>query len=115
MNELTMSSIVNGRDAKGKLKPASLEKIPSLLQTISSHIGIFHLDPNRVLGIILDMLINQLLTNYNFWIQIMKQSPWIQELTFMDLSGEQSVGPSANLAQLIGFKFHNYHVNSIIC
>ncbi|KAG1469172.1 hypothetical protein G6F56_003410 [Rhizopus delemar] len=113
MNELTMSSIVNGRDAKGKLKPASLEKIPSLLQTISSHIGIFHLDPNRVLGIILDMLINQLLTNYNFWIQIMKQSPWIQELTFMDLSGEQSVGPSANLAQLIGFKFHNYHSQEV--
>ncbi|CEI90631.1 hypothetical protein RMCBS344292_04949 [Rhizopus microsporus] len=110
INELTISSIDNQRDTKGKLTPTSLSKVPEFLKTISSHIGVFHLDPNRVLDIILDFYIKQLTVNYTFWTEVIKQSAWIQKLTFIDVNGEVSTGPSAILAQLIGFRFYNFHV-----
>lgn len=111
INELTISSIDNQRDTKGKLTPTSLSKVPEFLKTISSHIGVFHLDPNRVLDIILDFYIKQLTVNYTFWTEVIKQSAWIQKLTFIDVNGEVSTGPSAILAQLIGFRFYNFHVS----
>ncbi|CEG75738.1 hypothetical protein RMATCC62417_10731 [Rhizopus microsporus] len=86
INELTISSIDNQRDTKGKLTPTSLSKVPEFLKTISSHIGVFHLDPNRVLDIILDFYIKQLTVNYTFWTEVIKQSAWIQKLTFIDVN-----------------------------
>ncbi|KAG1146027.1 hypothetical protein G6F37_003593 [Rhizopus arrhizus] len=109
INELTISSIDNQRDTKGKLTPTPLSKVPDFLKTISSHIGVFHLDPNRVLDIILDFFIKQLTVNYTFWTEVIKQSAWIQKLTFMDMEGTVCTGPSVILAQLIGFRFYNYH------
>ncbi|KAI8990007.1 transcription factor/nuclear export subunit protein 2-domain-containing protein [Pilobolus umbonatus] len=109
INDLTYSSIDNERDSKGKLSPTPLERIPEFLTTISSHIGVFHLDPNRVLDILLDFFIKQLTVNYTFWIALIKSSGWIQKLTYTDYNGEQSNNPSAIMAQLIGFRFYNYH------
>ncbi|KAI9271323.1 transcription factor/nuclear export subunit protein 2-domain-containing protein [Sporodiniella umbellata] len=107
INEMTIISI-------GKRNAATtLDKIPSFLKMISSHIGVFHLDPNRVLDIILDFFIKQLAVNYVFWIQVIKQSSWVQELTFIDVEGETLTGPSAILSQLIGFRFYNYHTDTV--
>lgn len=110
INDLTYSSIDNERDSKGKLSATPMERIPEFLEIISSRIGVFHLDPNRVLDIILDFFIKQLTVNYNFWVALIKQSGWIQKLT-TDLNGKNSTNPSAIMAQLIGFRFYNYHAS----
>lgn len=86
-----------------------MERIPEFLTIISSRIGVFYLDPNRVLDIILDFFIKQLTINYKFWVELIKQSGWIQKLTFEDINGESSTNPSAIMAQLFGFRFYNYH------
>lgn len=109
VNDLTLLSIDNQRNIQGKLEPTPMERIPEFLTIISSRIGVFYLDPNRVLDIILDFFIKQLTINYKFWVELIKQSGWIQKLTFEDIHGESSTNPSAIMAQLFGFRFYNYH------
>jgi hypothetical protein len=113
-NELTTASIDNERDDKGKLVSTPMKRIPEFLKTITSHIGVFRLDPNRVLDIILDFFIRQLKVNYKFWIELIKQSEWIQKIVYTDHKLETSINPSAIMAQLFGFRFHTYHVLSIL-
>jgi hypothetical protein len=72
--------------------------------------GVFHLDPNRVLDIILDFFIRQLKVNYKFWVELIKRSDWVEKLQHTDLQGEVTVNPGAIMGQLFGFRFHNYHV-----
>ncbi|KAI8883724.1 hypothetical protein K501DRAFT_285239 [Backusella circina FSU 941] len=113
IDNLTYTSIDNEKDSQGKLKPIPLERVPDLLKTISSHIGAFHLDPNRVLDIILDFFIKQLTINYQFWIELLKQSGWIQKFANNDQSTEH-VNSSPIMAQLIGFRFYNYHYEKVV-
>lgn len=108
INDLTTNSIDNQRDDKGKLSPTPMSKIPEFLNILQSRIGVFHLDPNRVLDIILDFLIAQLSVNYKFWVEMIRQSGWIERLSTNVYLGET---PSAIMAQLIGFRFCNYHVS----
>lgn len=111
INDLTTKSIDNDRDSEGEIAAIPMERIPEFLKIIDSRIGVFHLDPNRVLDIILDFFITQLTVNYNFWIELIKQSGWIQKLSYIDkMTGESSRNPSGIMAQLIGFRFYNYHV-----
>lgn len=110
-NDLTAASIDNQQDSKGKLKSTPMDRIPQFLKTITSHMGVFHLDPNRVLDIILDFFIRQLQVNYTFWVELIKRSDWIEKLQHTDLEGETTINPSAIMGQLFGFRFHNYHVN----
>lgn len=109
INDLTNLSIENERDDKGKLQPIPMDKIPDFLEIISARIGVFYLDPNRVLDIILDFFIKQLKINYNFWVELIKQSDWIQRITYCDVNGEEKPNPSAIMAQLFGFRFYNFH------
>lgn len=108
INDLTRLSIDNQRNVQGKLEPTPMERIPEFLTIISSRIGVFYLDPNRVLDIILDFFIKQLTINYKFWVELIKQSGWIQKLTIEE-NKESSTNPSAIMAQLFGFRFYNYH------
>ncbi|OBZ83377.1 THO complex subunit 2 [Choanephora cucurbitarum] len=108
-NELTNASIDNARDSKGKLESTPMERIPQFLKTITSHMGVFHLDPNRVLDIILDLFIRQLKVNHKFWIALIKESEWVKSLVHTDLNGELVTNPSPIMAQLFGFRFHSYH------
>ncbi|RCH85617.1 THO complex subunit 2, partial [Rhizopus stolonifer] len=108
-NELTNASIDNERDSKGKLESTPMERIPQFLKTITSHMGVFHLDPNRVLDIILDLFIRQLRVNHKFWIALIKESEWVKSLVHTDLNGEVVNNPSPIMAQLFGFRFHSYH------
>ncbi|CAG8511685.1 9226_t:CDS:10 [Ambispora leptoticha] len=47
-----------------------------LLEHISAYIGYFRLDPNRVLDLILDALIENVKTDYKIFITLLKISPW---------------------------------------
>lgn len=68
-----------------------------------SRLGIFHLDPNRVLDIILDFFVKELLVNFSFWLNLLMQSGW------MKFSGEES-GCNPIMAHLLGFKFEHYQL-----
>ncbi|KAI7906687.1 transcription factor/nuclear export subunit protein 2-domain-containing protein [Cokeromyces recurvatus] len=109
LNELTNASIHNECDTNGSSTIDPMIKIPYLLNSITSLMGVFHLDPNRVLDIILDFFIRQVMTNYIFWIELIKKSDWIQSMKFVELNLEETINPSAIMAQLFGFRFHNYH------
>jgi THO complex subunit 2 len=79
--------------------------------------GSFHLDPNRVLDILLDIFIDQVKYNYKFFIQLLKQSPWIPATADndgdIDMSNglaTQSQTPCPLISHLLGFKFRFYQV-----
>ncbi|CEP13912.1 hypothetical protein [Parasitella parasitica] len=110
-NDLTTASIDNERDLKGKLVATPLNRIPLFLEIITAHMGEFHLDPNRVLDIILDFFIRQLTVNYNFWVELIKHTDWIEKIKSQD--GTISYKPSSNMGQLFGFRFYNYHMENI--
>ncbi|ODV63712.1 Tho2p ASCRUDRAFT_73512, partial [Ascoidea rubescens DSM 1968] len=78
-------------------------------RVIESLIGHFSLDPNRVLDIILDLYINNILKNYHFCIELLKRSSW-WPLVPSDISCIEnlSTGGCDIAAQLIGFKLNNY-------
>ncbi|KAI9312930.1 transcription factor/nuclear export subunit protein 2-domain-containing protein [Dichotomocladium elegans] len=101
VNDFIFDSIDIRNNEHGQALQTPLDRIPQLLRTIITHIGIFHLDPNRVLDIILDFYVKELDRNYNFWISLLKQSPWIQELVL----GNNAEGGSAVIAHLMGFRF----------
>ncbi|CAO3619750.1 unnamed protein product [Mucor hiemalis] len=98
LNDLTTSSIDNDVDNNGKLSPTPMSRIPDFLNIFQSRMGVFHIDPNRALDIILDFMISQLQVNYKFW---------------PDATGETTT-PSAIMAQLIGFRFLNFHEQNVI-
>lgn len=109
LNDLTTSSIDNDVDNNGKLTPTPFSRIPDFLNVFQSRMGVFHIDPNRALDIVLDLMISQLQVNYKFWVELLKQSAWIEKHIQPDASGETTT-PSAIMAQLIGFRFLNFHV-----
>ncbi|CAG8533338.1 7839_t:CDS:2 [Ambispora gerdemannii] len=47
-----------------------------LLEHLGAYIGYFRLDPNRVLDLILDALIENVKTDYKIFIALLKLSPW---------------------------------------
>ncbi|KAL9550210.1 hypothetical protein MBANPS3_004839 [Mucor bainieri] len=110
-NDLTTASIDNERDVKGKLVATPLDRIPLFLEIITAHMGEFHLDPNRVLDIILDFFIRQLMVNYNFWVELIKQTDWIEKVK--NEQGDTTYKPSSNMGQLFGFRFYNYHMEKV--
>ncbi|CAO3576935.1 unnamed protein product [Absidia cylindrospora] len=119
INDIVIGSIALECDEFGRLPPTPIDNIPRFLDVISSHIGNFQLDPNRVLDILLDFFIKEVLTNYDFWIELFKQSVWIRQLTlstsFMDnIDGKAhhstTTKHSAVMAHLLGFKFENYQL-----
>ncbi|KAI8376199.1 transcription factor/nuclear export subunit protein 2-domain-containing protein [Radiomyces spectabilis] len=115
INDILQGSIDLEYDAYGNPPATPLDRVPKFLETISSNIGIFHLDPNRVLDILLDFFIKELLVNFTFWMELFKQSGWIQQLSFSDhpqgSSNAKEPTPQYNcpvMAHLLGFKFEHY-------
>ncbi|CAO3576341.1 unnamed protein product [Absidia cylindrospora] len=117
INDILIGSIDLERDAFEQLPPTPMDRVPRFLDIISSHIGNFHLDPNRVLDILLDFFIKEVMLNYAFWIELFKKSVWIRQLTLSHLADDNdndntsSTTPnhSTVMAHLLGFKFENYH------
>lgn len=129
VDELIMRSIDVRYSEYGQPISTPLERIPAFLEAISTYIGnesllfcvpgktiahcnnvgIFQLDPNRVLDILLDFFIKELLYNYQFWIQLFLQSGWIQYFSTAT-NGTPSGAYSTAMAHLLGFKFTYYQL-----
>lgn len=75
-------------------------------------IGTFNLDPTRVLDIVLDIFVNNILKNYRFCINLLKQSTWwpIKDSRHIPQQmGSLTEGGSDIGAQLLGLKLLNYY------
>ncbi|KAI8580003.1 hypothetical protein K450DRAFT_238875 [Umbelopsis ramanniana AG] len=89
--------------------------IQLVLRNISSLIGSFHLDPNRVLDMLLDVFMDQVKLNYKFFIQLLKKSPWVSARSDsdgdVDMNGSDAspaYTPCPLLSHLLGFKYRFY-------
>ncbi|KAJ2053972.1 THO2 plays a role in transcriptional elongation, partial [Coemansia sp. S2] len=73
------------------------QRVRSLLVDLNRLIGVFNLDPNRVLDIILDCFMSSVRFYWPFYIALLDASPWCQ-----------SQADSVKVAQLIGWKLQFY-------
>jgi len=100
------------------------ERVHLVLTNIKSLIGYFALDPNRVLDIIFDIFIANVVQYYKFFINLLKASPWrsidcsneINNKDKMDIDDENNNqsnkfedlrGRTSN-GQILGYKFAVY-------
>ncbi|KAI8901013.1 transcription factor/nuclear export subunit protein 2-domain-containing protein [Globomyces pollinis-pini] len=74
-----------------------------VLRNISSLIGFFDLDPNRVLDVILDIFAANVMDHWEFFIVLLSKSPWQPK----ESSTGQKV-PREIVGQILGFKFSYY-------
>ncbi|PIA14278.1 hypothetical protein COEREDRAFT_82803 [Coemansia reversa NRRL 1564] len=88
-----LSVVIRALRADGDLQ----ERVGLLLVDIKRLIGVFNLDPNRVLDIILDCFISNVRFYWPFYIALFDASPWCR-----------NTPESPKLAQLVGWKFQFY-------
>ncbi|CAG8537110.1 1543_t:CDS:2 [Racocetra fulgida] len=113
MCELTMS--YNTMYKNGDEKSQNV-RVQSLLETIQTLIGFFNLDPNRVLDLILDVFIANVKDHYEFFIRLLKNSPWLPDPIDVDkcnsdhdiLDEWSNDKGNQTCAQLLGTKFSRY-------
>ncbi|KAJ3025707.1 UNVERIFIED_CONTAM: THO complex subunit 2 [Siphonaria sp. JEL0065] len=91
-------------------------KVKSVLQHITSLIGYFDLNPNKVLDVILDVFIANVVDHWDFFVELLNQSHWQPvktTKTITKLGGIEStievVEGSAVLGQILGFKYDYYN------
>ncbi|KAJ2417316.1 THO2 plays a role in transcriptional elongation [Coemansia sp. RSA 2530] len=73
------------------------QRVRCLLVDINRLIGVFNLDPNRVLDIILDCFMSSVRFYWAFYVALLDASPWCQ-----------SQADSLKIAQLVGWKLQFY-------
>lgn len=77
------------------------------MNNITALIGMFNLDPIRVLDIILDIFMAMLVDHWDFFIELLLFSPWKPT---KDLQINKIV-PNDVVGQILGFKFRYYSKN----
>ncbi|KAJ1984161.1 THO2 plays a role in transcriptional elongation [Dimargaris verticillata] len=97
----------------GLTAPITLQAITrELWHRLHSLIGYFRLDPTRVADLLLDMFITNVDSQYTFFLEILRQSSWVEASTVKiaaDTLFETTLGHgSTTLGQLLGFKFQYY-------
>ncbi|KAJ2079062.1 THO2 plays a role in transcriptional elongation [Coemansia sp. RSA 988] len=93
MADDSQSVVVRALRADGDLQ----ERVALLLVDIKRLIGVFNLDPNRVVDVILDCFISNVRFYWSFFIALFDASPWCR------------ITPEApKLAQLVGWKLQFY-------
>ncbi|KAL5032135.1 hypothetical protein BDV3_000726 [Batrachochytrium dendrobatidis] len=101
------------------------ERTLIVIRNIQSLIGSFDLDPNRVLDIILDVFIANVLDYWDFFIELLLQGPWkprtvkqkVKKLTRASDSSEiieeevevETLVGRDMVGQILGFKFQFYN------
>ncbi|KAI8833669.1 transcription factor/nuclear export subunit protein 2-domain-containing protein [Chytriomyces cf. hyalinus JEL632] len=85
-----------------------VEKATSVLEHITSLIGYFDLNPNKVLDLILDVFIANVVDNWDFFVVLLSHSHW-QPKPSDSLNGPGVMEPSAVLGHILGFKFDYYN------
>ncbi|TPX42944.1 hypothetical protein SeMB42_g04930 [Synchytrium endobioticum] len=85
-------------------------RVNSMLQNIKSIIGYFFLDPNRVLDIILDVFAMDVKDQWDFFMELLRVSPWRKSTSSAAKKGSSSSNTSSRdrIAQVLGFKFQYY-------
>ncbi|KAJ1720070.1 THO2 plays a role in transcriptional elongation [Coemansia erecta] len=78
-------------------QPDLQSRVQNLLIDIKRLIGIFNLDPNRVLDIVIDCFMASIRFYWVFYVALLDASPWCQSVT-----------ESKKVAQLIGWKMQLY-------
>ncbi|KAJ1861851.1 THO2 plays a role in transcriptional elongation [Coemansia sp. RSA 2703] len=78
-------------------QPDLQSRVQNLLVDIKRLIGVFNLDPNRVLDIIIDCFMASIRFYWVFYVALLDASPWCQSAT-----------ESKKVAQLIGWKMQLY-------
>ncbi|KAJ3077585.1 THO complex subunit 2, partial [Rhizoclosmatium hyalinum] len=76
----------------------------SVLENINSLIGYFDLNPNKVLDLILDVFIANVVDHWDFFVELLLQSHW---KPVMSKTGTLEGSPV--LGQILGFKFDYYN------
>lgn len=86
---------------------ASTSSVPYALRIVESMIGHYHLDPNRVLSVCLDVFAECIVNNQEFMVQFFKQSRWWPDTPADSISGLEFLnkGGSEAAAKLIGLKY----------
>lgn len=91
------------------------ERANSLLEQIKMLIGYFHLDPNRVLDLILDVFVVNVREHHEFFLRLLEISPWKPEPPQVSNGNnhdqsfmwENDLG-NPSCAQLLGTKYQRY-------
>ncbi|KAJ3060344.1 THO complex subunit 2, partial [Quaeritorhiza haematococci] len=69
-------AVSRGEDAMEVRKRRVKERVQLVLRNVKGLIGYFDLDPNRVLDIILDVFVGNLLDHWDFFVELLEASQW---------------------------------------
>ncbi|KAK9473460.1 transcription factor/nuclear export subunit protein 2-domain-containing protein, partial [Dipodascopsis tothii] len=87
----------------------NLELVDETVANIVALIGYFHLDPNRALDVILDILSVNLVAQSRFYLALLRRSPWWPETPAVcPTPADIAVGGNALAATLLGFKLRTH-------
>ncbi|KAI9335936.1 transcription factor/nuclear export subunit protein 2-domain-containing protein [Obelidium mucronatum] len=106
-----------GHDAVyGLWKDHVSRKVETVLENITSLIGYFDLNPNKVLDVILDVFIANVVDHWDFFVELLNKSAWQPtrtSKTIVKANGEDSVSETVEgsyvLGQVLGFKYDYYN------
>ncbi|KAK9463076.1 transcription factor/nuclear export subunit protein 2-domain-containing protein [Lipomyces oligophaga] len=93
----------------------NMDLVPKTVETITSLIGYFDLDPNRALDIFLDIFAFNVVANSQFYLAVLKSSLWWPStLAVANKIEDISIGGNSIAASLLGFKlsFHSKSGNT---
>ncbi|CAG8444109.1 4445_t:CDS:2 [Acaulospora morrowiae] len=117
IHELTLSC---HPEYEGEDEISRNQRVDTLLDTIKTLIGYFHLDPNRVLDIILDEFILNVKPHHEFFLRLLEISPWRppelkdegerKQIISCDWTADTG---NLNCAELLGTKFSRYDGNDM--
>lgn len=90
--------------------PNNMSKIASTSEAIISLIGFFDLDPIRSLDIFLDIFSINIVANSQFFLNVLKKSPWwpLKLASPTSLNDLGKPGGNTSAAKLLGFKLKFY-------
>lgn len=100
------SDTVSHYELKRRRKQAIIDYAKKLNRDIASLIGYFDLDPNRVLDIILDIFTANLTDCWDFFLELLLNSPWVETST--SKSGSSVKVGREVISQIMGFKLSHY-------
>ncbi|KAJ3351783.1 THO complex subunit 2 [Entophlyctis luteolus] len=82
------------------------QKASYVIENVTSLIGYFDLNPNKVLDVILDVFIANVVDHWEFFVELLNRSHWQPSKP-----SEDDASPRSNsvLGQILGFKFDYYN------
>ncbi|KAI8615774.1 transcription factor/nuclear export subunit protein 2-domain-containing protein [Chytriomyces sp. MP71] len=88
-------------------------KARAVLENITSLIGFFDLNPNKVVDVLLDVFVANVCDNWDFFVALLEVSHWQSKRSFKHVEGKlepvEVKEPSPVLGQILGFKFDYYN------